>query len=239
MCEKGCILIQVGDTSGSVRKDDGIDPHALFAWKQEHGTIIGFPQAQSLVGDLRDVLRARSCDILVLAAFQHQLHAGNVEFMQAKVVVEAANSPISFEAEKVLNKRGVLILPDVICSAGGVTVAYFEWLKALANVKFGRMTRQWEEESKMRMLSLWEKMGGEIHSAERREIEQGPTEKDLIISGLNDAFRQAVSETIATCQRLEREHQATEGSVTLRTAAYVSALTKVRKIYKASGLTLF
>ncbi|KAH9257708.1 hypothetical protein BASA81_004166 [Batrachochytrium salamandrivorans] len=186
MCERGCVLIQVGDTSGWVRNlETGINPQQLLAWKKQTGSICDFPGAESVRGDVHDVLKARGADILVLAAFQNQLHAGNVAGMEARVVVEAANAPVSFEAEKLLNERGVLVLPDIVCSAGGVTVAYFEWLKALANVKFGRMTRQWEEESKMRMLSLWEKMGGEIQSQERREIEQGPTEKDLIVSGLN------------------------------------------------------
>ena len=236
----GARLLQVSDTRGSIRVKDiatgSIDPRKLLEWKRKHGKVGGFsPETCDTIEDSDDVLQARNCDMLVLAAFQQQLHVNNASKVQAKIVVEAANGPVTPLAQKILDEKGVVVLPDVVCSAGGVTVAYFEWLKALANVKFGRMPRQWEEESKQRMLALWEKMGGEIEEGRRKEIEAGPTERDLVISGLNDSLLAAVKDTIASCEKVKEEGQ----DINLRTAAYVAALTKVRKIYRAAGLTLF
>jgi len=239
MHDAGGVLIQVSDSEGSVRAKDlsrPIDPRALLDHKKKTGKVSGFsPDTCETIMDREDVLKGRDADILVLAAFQQQLHVNNAHIVQAKIIVEAANGPVTPLAQKILDQKGILVLPDVVCSAGGVTVAYFEWLKALANVKFGRMTRQWEQESKQRMLALWEEMGGEIDTKRRKEIEAGPTEKDLVISGLNDSLLGAVNDTVAACMRLRDEGH----NVNLRTAAYVTALTKVRKIYRAAGLTLF
>ena len=106
----------------------------------------------------------------------------------------------------------------------------------MANVKFGRMTRQWEMDGKTRLLEHWEKMGGKILPEERIRLQQGPTEEDLVVSGLCDSVQDAVNQTLKCLKELELLH---EPSVTLREAAFVVALGKVRKIYKCAGLTLF
>lgn len=240
MCNGGARLIQVSDSTGSVRVRNpitgSINPEELIKWKEANGKVAGFnPDLCETIDDPNDVLEARDCDMLILAAFQQQLHVNNAPKVKAKIIVEAANGPVTPLAQSYFDKQNILVLPDVVCSAGGVTVAYFEWLKALANVKFGRMTRQWEEESKQRMLALWEKMGGEIEEGKRKEIEAGPTEKDLVISSLTDSLLAAVKDTVAQCEKLHAEGH----DVNLRIAAYVTALNKVRKIYKAAGLTLF
>jgi len=241
LVDAGARLVHVSDSKGAVRVRDNasaaaIDPTALKEWKTKHGTVAGFsPDTCDSQGARDDVLTS-DADILVLAAFQQQLHVNNAHAVRAKVVVEAANGPITPLAQGILDQKGILVLPDLVCSAGGVTVSYFEWLKSIANVKFGRMTSSWEKASNARMLSVWEKIGGEIDEARRKLVEAPPSEHDIVRSGLQDSLLEAVGETIAACKQQETE----QGKlVNLRVAAYICALGKIRRMYKTAGLTLF
>lgn len=128
MRAEGCTIVAVSDSTGGIHSAGGLDPDKVLAWKQEHGTVQGFPGA-------RDISNAElletSCDILIPAAYENQITARNAAAVKARIVAEAANGPTTPEADEVLFRRGVFLIPDVLCNAGGVTVSYFEWVQDL------------------------------------------------------------------------------------------------------------
>jgi len=247
MCEKGAILIGVSDSGGGILRPNGIKPIELYEWKKKNKTVIGFKsQSTDLVNESKDTvsqgnidfagvegaakLLAIETDVLVLAAFQQQIHKGNAEIVKAKIIFEAANGPITPLAQEKLDGLGIVVVPDVVASAGGVTVSYFEWLKSLSNVKFGRMTRKWEEASKKKMLDVWEGIAGEEIAKHRRvELEAGPSERDIVLSGLYDTIVGACEETIETAQI---------HNCNLRTAAYINAINKIVASQEHAGIMI-
>ncbi len=242
MHEKGAILIGVSDSGGGILRPQGIDPVELHEWKKKHTTVIGYksqtePKDGNSSGnqDFTGVegaakLLSIATDVLVLAAFQQQLHKGNAGVVKAKIIFEAANGPITPHAQDKLDEMGIVVVPDVVASAGGVTVSYFEWLKSLSNVKFGRMTRKWEEASKKKMLDVWEGIAGEEIGKDRRvELEAGPSERDIVLSGLYDTIVGACEETIETAQVHD---------CNLRTAAYINAINRIVASQEHAGIMI-
>ena len=227
-------VIGVSDRRCAVLRLKGIDPEPLLLHKREKGSVDGFFKDEDCDhvwrGDDVDKLLEQQCDVLVLAAFQQQLHCGNAARVKARIILEAANGPITPMAEDILEgEMGRVIIPDVVASAGGLTVSYFEWLKSLSNVRYGRLTKKWEERSKMVMIKAWEDIGGEIDADKRNKILQGPSELDIVFSGLADSMIVASQETIATSKRL---------NCNLRQAAYVNAISKIHDSMKHAGYLL-
>lgn len=139
----GCKIVAVSDTQGGIYDESGLDPAAVLRHKQETGTVMGFPRAQSLrVGDVLEV----PCDILVPAATEGVITAANAERVQARIIAEAANGPTTPEADEILFRRGRLVIPDILANAGGVTVSYFEWVQDLQSFFWGveEITRRLE-----------------------------------------------------------------------------------------------
>jgi glutamate dehydrogenase (NAD(P)+) len=169
------------------------------------------------------------CDILVPAALEKQINKDNAPRIKAKIISEGANGPTTPFAEEILNKKGAVVLPDMLMNAGGVTVSYFEWLRNLQHVRMGRLTRKWEERSKQLVLDQLEKAGHRVTEAERKRMVQGPSERDIVYSGLEDTMANAVSETLTTMEA----HK-----VQPRIAAFINALEKIRTCYKDAGFTL-
>lgn|GEM_PF-2161638 len=128
-----------------------------------------------------------------------------------------------------MERKNILIIPDVVASSGGLVVSYFEWLKCLSNVRFGRLTKKWEERSKLMMLDAFEAAGGKVDEEHRHKIIQGPSERDIVFSGLADSMIAACHETIDT----SKKH-----GCNLRQAAYINAITKIHDSNKSSGLFL-
>ena len=126
----GAKIIAVSDSQGGIYRAEGFDPEQLLAFKNEHGTIVGMPDTMTITNE---ELLELECDILIPAALSNQIHAENAHKINAKVVVEAANSPTTPQADKILSERGIYLLPDIIANAGGVTVSYFEWVQNQAN----------------------------------------------------------------------------------------------------------
>ena len=126
LAAEGARIIAVSDSSGGIHNPQGLDPARVGAWKKEHGTVVGFPGAEAVSNT--EILEL-DCEILVPAALENQITKDNASRIRAKIVAEAANGPTTPEADQILYDRGVFVIPDILCNAGGVTVSYFEWVQ--------------------------------------------------------------------------------------------------------------
>ena len=168
--------------------------------------------------------------MLVPAALENQITGRNAPNVKAKIVAEAANGPTTEEADAILNQRGTLIIPDIYLNAGGVTVSYFEWLKNLSHVRFGRMQKRFEEGAYKRLLDAVEQVGDTRFSEEERaKFTRAAGEEDLVNSGLEETMAVAYREVWETRKRLNAD-------VDLRTAAMVNAIKKVAVTYEELGI---
>jgi glutamate dehydrogenase (NAD(P)+) len=170
------------------------------------------------------------CDILIPAALEGQINRENVDNIKAKLIIEAANGPVTFEADEKLNKRGVVIIPDAYANAGGVIVSYFEWIRNLSHIRFGRMQRRYDELRGQNQLEALENVTGrKVPDAFKEKINSGASELDLVRSGLDDSMRQAFQEMRETRMdnKLIKDY---------RTAAYVNAIRKISRSYLDLGV---
>jgi glutamate dehydrogenase (NAD(P)+) len=225
--EGGAIIVAVAERDGTIYREDGLDVEAVHRHLVEKGSIRGFPGA-------RDLPTAEGleldCDVLIPAALEAQLTAENAPRIRARIVAEGANGPTTFDAERILLERGVLIIPDIYLNAGGVTVSYFEWVKNLSHVRFGRVGKRFEEAAFERVVLAIEKATGRLLSPEEhRRIAHGADEIDLVNSGLEEtmigAYRQ-IRDLLRQDARLKD----------LRTAAFLCALRKVATSYMELGI---
>src|SRR3989441_3081616 len=176
--QAGCVIVALSEREGAVYRAEGLDVDAVVKHQKETGSILNFPGAKNISPTNRAL--ELPCDILIPAALENQVTAENAPRIQAKIVAEAANGPTTAEAEKILLDRSVFIIPDIYLNAGGVTVSYFEWVKNLSHVRFGRVGKRFEEAAFDRMLSAIEKATGRIFpEEERRKIARGADEIDL------------------------------------------------------------
>ena len=169
-------------------------------------------------------------DIFIPAAFEKTINVNNAHKFNCKLVVEAANGPTTEAAEAILKEKGVKFLPDILCSAGGVTVSYFEWLKNLEHVRWGRLLRKWEEKSKKNLLDVVQKAtGGEEkrYNSAKKELLEGATERDIVYGGLEEVISSATKELLVYAEKYDTD---------LRTAAYILSITRVNDYYLSSGL---
>ncbi|WMX17354.1 MULTISPECIES: Glu/Leu/Phe/Val dehydrogenase [unclassified Aureispira] len=220
-------IIGVAEYEGSIYNKDGIDIHALLDFRKQTGSIIGFPGTTTLEnrGDALEL----ECDILVPAALENQINEDNADRIKAKIIVEAANGPVTPEAEEVLLDKGCLIIPDMYANAGGVTVSYFEWLKNLSHMRFGRMQKRFESNRYELLVDLVLKMTGkELSDNERKLLTFGADEVDLVRSGLE--------ETMITAYNGIRDTLKRKYIKDLRTAAFVYAIEKIGSDYTALGI---
>ncbi|MEX2527603.1 MAG: Glu/Leu/Phe/Val dehydrogenase [Gemmatimonadota bacterium] len=224
--QAGAVIIAVAEREGALVDSAGIDVEALARHRQGGGTIQTYGTG-SVLERSSDALELE-CDILLPAALEHQIHDGNVDRLQAKIVAEGANGPVTFEASEALGRRGVMILPDAYLNAGGVTVSYFEWLKNHAHVRFGRMGKRFEEESNRRILDAVEKLTGGTVPAETRALAaRGADERALVDSGLEETMVLAYHQI----RELAKAHD-----TDLRTAAFLNAIGKVAVAYRERGI---
>ena len=225
--EGGALVVAVAERDGAIYREEGLDTEAVQTYLRDNGSIRGFPGARDL--PTADALEL-DCDVLIPAALEGQITAANAPRVQARVVAEAANGPTTFDAEAILHERGILVIPDVYLNAGGVTVSYFEWVKNLSHVRFGRVGKRFEEAAFERMLTAVEKATGRLFSPdEHRRIARGAEEIDLVNSGLE--------ETMIGAYRQIREVMREEPRIKdLRTAAFLSALRKVATSYLELGI---
>lgn len=224
--EDGAIIVAVSEREGTIIDDSGIDIEKLYSHIQQHGGIINYPgYTYSSTACLE-----MDCDIFIPAAMEGVITEENAERIKARMIIEAANGPVSFTANEILRNRGCLIIPDLYANAGGVTVSYFEWVKNIGHIRFGRLQRREEERKTNLMIAAIEKMTGNPFPEDTlEEITSGTTELDLVRSGLDDTMREGyrvISERWHSDERIPD----------LRTAAMVVALERIVKSYKSLGI---
>jgi glutamate dehydrogenase (NAD(P)+) len=225
--EGGAIIVGLAEYEGAIYNPKGLDVEEVVKHRKATRSILSFPGATN-IPHTKDALELE-CDILVPAALESQITKENAPRIKAKIVGEGANGPTTPEAEDILEKNGIMVLPDMFLNAGGVTVSYFEWLKNLQHVRMGRMAKRFEEESTTRLLAaIEEKAKINLTPMERQLLVKGPDEVDLVNSGLEDTMIQAYNEIREIRKRVDCPN--------LRTAALVSAIDKIAVSYQQLGI---
>jgi glutamate dehydrogenase (NAD(P)+) len=226
--DDGAKIIAVIERDGALMNDDGIDIENLHQHIIEHRTIKNFPGAQ-FEQDGKAVLELE-CDILIPAALEGQITLENAPRIQAKLIVEAANGPLTYGADEILNKKGTIIIPDAYANAGGVTVSYFEWIRNISHIRFGRMRRRHDEQRGVELAEILEKVtNASVDDNCRGTITRGTDELDLVRSGLDDTMRLAYQQIRETMLEDDRIHD-------LRTASYVTSIRKIARSYLDIGV---
>lgn len=226
--QAGAIIVGLAESEGGIANPKGIDMEKVLAHRAENASIMKFPGATALAK--REEALELDCDILIPAALERQILAENAPRIKAKIVAEAANGPTSFEADEILSKKGVIVVPDAYINAGGVTVSYFEWVKNLGHVRFGRMQKRFEEAAFGRILSAIEDRTGKPFSAkEREQLTHGASEEDLVNSGLQETM-------IGAYHPIREVWKKHGGKVDMRTAAMIVAIDKVATSYEQLGI---
>jgi glutamate dehydrogenase (NAD(P)+) len=231
--EDGCKIIAAIERDGALVDDKGLNIEDIHQWMAKHGTIKGYAGA-TYIADGAHLLQAE-CDILIPAALEGVIHKGNAGGVKAPLVVEAANGPITFGGDEILRAKGCVIIPDMFANAGGVTVSYFEWVKNLSHIRFGRMQRRAEEArhhllvAEMERLSADKGLGWTMSPDFKDKYLRGAGELELVRSGLDDTMRGAY--------QAMREVWHGRGDVEdLRVAAYIVAISRVASAYQSKGL---
>lgn len=226
MIEAGAIMVGVAEIDGSLFSKKGINLEKLMEYKRDKGGIVGFEGTNTLKSS--STVLEKECDILIPAALENQLNSDNATKIKAKIIAEAANGPTTADAHEIIKKRGALIIPDNYLNAGGVTVSYFEWLKNIQHVRFGRMGKRFEENSYKKILSVIETISDRKFTKKELEfLAQGGGERELVDSGLEETMVIAYNE-INEIRKVN--------DVDLRTGAFISAIDKVAWMYQEMGI---
>ncbi|MEQ9264505.1 MAG: Glu/Leu/Phe/Val dehydrogenase [Balneolaceae bacterium] len=227
MTQAGAKLIGVAELEGAIYDPNGMDLDELVAYRKETGSIIGFGNSKELPSN-KDIF-TQECDILIPAALESQITGDNAHLIKAKILAEAANGPTTADAHEMLKERGALIIPDTFLNAGGVVVSYFEWLKDIQHVRYGRMNKRFDEESLMKIVKEIEAVSGKKYSeSELDRLTHGAEEYDLVDSGLE--------ETMITAYQQITELRELHNLTDLRTAAFINAINKIGTMYEQMGI---
>ncbi|MEE4212359.1 MAG: Glu/Leu/Phe/Val dehydrogenase [Parvularcula sp.] len=226
--EDGSLITGVVERDGAIIDPKGINIEGLKTFINQTGGVAGYPHG-SYVKEGTKVLE-EECDILIPAAIEGAIWRGNAPNIKARLIIEAANGPVTANADTILREKGVLIIPDMYANAGGVTVSYFEWVKNLSHIRFGRMQRREDEKQKLLLLGELETMLGKQFSSEFvAQFGRGADEIDLVRSGLDDTMRGAY-------RSMREAWREVDGIEDMRTAAYYVALKDIAESYRSLGL---
>jgi glutamate dehydrogenase (NAD(P)+) len=218
-------IIAIGESNGYLYNKKGIDINSLNKFYKKNKTINNKKLGKFY--NKPDKLLELECDILIPAALENAITVKNVNKIKTKIIIEAANGPVTFEADKELNKRGIMIFPDIYVNAGGVVVSYFEWVKNISHIRFGRVEKRFQEHKILDLINLIDqktktKTNPELIS----KIIHGANEEDLAYSGLEDSMRNAFNEILQIKKKIKKS---------FRESTYYLSLQKIRKFYTPEG----
>jgi len=226
--EAGAKVIALAEYEGAIYNEKGFNIDAVFEHRKKTGSILNFRGAKNF--DKSEDALETECDILIPAALENVINGENADRINAKIIGEAANGPLTPEADEILIKKGVLVVPDMYLNAGGVTVSYFEWLKNLSHVRYGRLEKRFTENLNTNILGQIEFLTGrKVGSKARETIMHGPEEADLVYSGLEETMISATREIMEMWKK-------NPAIPDMRTAAYVVAINKVGTAYAELGI---
>jgi glutamate dehydrogenase (NAD(P)+) len=226
--EAGSIITALAEYEGAIYNDNGLDVDAVFQHRKKTGSILNFPGAQNF-NSSGEALE-KECDILIPAALENVINGENAPRVKAKIIGEAANGPLTPEADELFIKKGMLVVPDMYLNAGGVTVSYFEWLKNLSHVRYGRLEKRFTENQNATIIEQIEELTGKKVGGTQKELMlHGPDEVDLVRSGLEETMINATHEIIQCWKN-------NPGIEDMRTAAFVVAINKVGTSYSELGI---
>jgi glutamate dehydrogenase (NAD(P)+) len=226
--QAGAFLVGLAESEGAIANPKGLDLEKVMAHRRQGKKITDFPGASNLAR--REDALELDCDILIPAALERQITADNAGRVKAKIVVEAANGPTTPEADAILDQRGIMVVPDAYINAGGVTVSYFEWVKNLGHVRFGRMQKRYEQAAYGRVLKAVEELTGQRFTSEQAaQVTHGASEEDLVNSGLEETM-------IGAYHPIREVWKQRGGKVDLRIAAMIVAIDKVAISYEQLGI---
>ena len=232
--DDGARVIAVIERDGALLNDKGLDIEGIRQWMNTSGGLLaGYPHA-AFTPDGAAVLEL-DCDILIPAALEGVIHKGNADRIKAPLIIEAANGPITFGADEILRARGAVIIPDMYANAGGVTVSYFEWVKNLSHIRFGRMQRRQEEGRhellvhELERLSADSNLGWSLSPDFKSKYLRGAGELELVRSGLDDTMRAAYN-------AMREVWHGRPDVEDLRVAAYIVSISRIAAAYQSKGL---
>jgi glutamate dehydrogenase (NAD(P)+) len=231
--EDGAIIVAIAERDGAILSDAGLPVEEVRQWIAANGGVKGFPGA-TYVENGASALEL-PCDILIPAAMEGVIHKGNAANIKAPLIIEAANGPVTFGADEILRAKGCVIIPDMYANAGGVTVSYFEWVKNLSHIRFGRMQRRAEEArsrllvEELEKLSADQGLGWTLTEDFKDRFLTGSDELALVRSGLDDTMRTAY-------QSMRAVWHGRDDVEDLRTAAYIVSISRVAQTYRSKGL---
>jgi glutamate dehydrogenase (NAD(P)+) len=231
--EDGCVITGIIERDGALTDDKGLNVEAVRTWIARHGGVDGYPEGK-YVKDGAKVLE-QECDILIPAAMEGVINLGNAAQIKAPLIIEAANGPVTAGADDILRQKGTVIIPDMYANAGGVTVSYFEWVKNLSHIRFGRIGRRQEEARHQLLVTELQRLNRGLGDAWemspdfKQKYLKGAGELELVRSGLDDTMRTAY-------QSMREVWHGRQDVTDLRTAAYLVSIAKVAASYRAMGL---
>jgi len=226
--EAGSVLIAIAEFEGAIYDPNGLDLDEVFHHRKTTGSILNFKNATNL--NTNSEALELECDILIPAALENQITSENAGRVKAKIIGEGANGPVTPEAEKIMLDKNKLIIPDLYLNAGGVTVSYFEWLKNLSHVSFGRMDKRYEELANLNFVNVLEATSSiPLSKIQRDTLIRGASERELVDSGLEETMMSAYHE-IRDIKMYDKKVDS------LRTAAFISAINKISISYENLGI---
>lgn len=226
--QAGALIVGIAEYEGAIKNYEGLDIEKVFLHRQKSGSILNYPGSENFEknGDALEM----ECDILIPAALENVINGENAARVKARIIGEAANGPLTTEADEILNAKGILVVPDMYLNAGGVTVSYFEWLKNLSHVRYGRLGKRFDENMNHRIVEQMEGLTGKTITKDERDfILHGADEVDLVRSGLEETMISATREIVDIWQN-------NPAIPDMRTAAYVCAINKVATSYVELGI---
>jgi glutamate dehydrogenase (NAD(P)+) len=226
--EGGAKVIAIAEYEGAIMNPAGLNEEEVFQHRKKTGSILNFPGATNLATS-NEALEL-DCEILIPAALENVINGDNAPRIKGKIIGEAANGPLTPEADDIFAQKGTLVVPDMYLNAGGVTVSYFEWLKNLSHVRYGRLEKRFTENLNTQILQQIEGLTGkQVDQKDKDLIQHGPDEVDLVYSGLEETMITATRE-IMDCWKANPEIK------DMRTAAFVVAINKVGTSYAELGI---